>query len=187
MADDPAHRSRPLARVAVLVGLAALALVVILLARRAPTWEAQPPASASSSGLAAAPGVASTAVDALPPPRQNLQADRLHERVDGAEPILRALGCRRLLVWRFEAPPADVEVLEFESETGARQALTRDAGEDRSSDAPGDEGLATAQYVFFRRGANTVRIIGDVATPEPPLTVLARRFDGALRRGTLAP
>ena len=172
------------------LALAALGGLVFVLVRGEPTQgvppEVRAPAEAASD-TAEASSVTSAAASALPPPQQDLPANRLHERVNGAEPLLRSIGCRRLLLWRVEAPPADVEVLAFDAEAGARQALARDAGPDRSGAAPGDEGLVAGQYVYFRRGAITVRIIGDAVASDPPLVVLARRFDEALLRGTLRP
>lgn len=96
----------------------------------------------------------------LPAPQADLLADRLEDRVDGAAEYLRAQGCRRLLYWRLQGAAADLELLVFATEAGARTTLLRDAGPERTP-GPGDEAQASAQAVYFRRGAVLVRLIVD--------------------------
>jgi len=102
------------------------------------------------------------------PPDEDLPADRLEERVDGGAEALRADGCRRLLHWRFEKPPADAEALVFATVDGAKSVLAREAGSERTA-GPGDEAQLTPQSAYFRRGTTYVRIFldpGAAATPE---------------------
>ncbi len=112
----------------------------------------------------------------LPPPHADLPADRLEERVDGAADALRADGCRRLVAWRFERPPADAEALFFGTVEGARAVLEREAGTERTT-GPGDEAQVTAQAVYFRRGAVLVRVFLDPGAPPPPGGLAARAAD----------
>jgi hypothetical protein len=96
----------------------------------------------------------------LPAPKADLAADRLEDRVDGAAEYLRGQGCRRLLYWRLEELQADLELLVFATEAGARTALARDAGSERTPGL-GDEAQVSAQAVYFRRGAVLVRLLVD--------------------------
>ena len=120
----------------------------------------------------------------LPQHRADLPADRLEERVNGAADALRADGCRRLVHWRFEAPPADAEALVFRSVEGARAVLDREAGPDRTP-GPGDEAQVSPQSVYFRRGAVLVRVFLDPGASPPPdaLAARAREIDRALQQG----
>ena len=150
---------------------------------------ASTPPGPTSSGTAVAPSGSEAGPDArgFPPPRADYPADRLYERVDGAAELLRAAGCRRLLYWRIEHPPADLEVLAFATAEGARTMLARDAGADRTPGAPGDEGWASPQAVYFRHGAIFVRLIADEAAPVGSLLDEARRVERALGSGDLKP
>jgi len=142
--------------------------------------------SSSAAGPAATPGP-SSGVGAYPAPELDLGADRLHERVDGGAELLRKLGCRRLLYWRSTTPLADIEVLAFASSDGASQMLGRDAGPDRSKGVPGDEGFASAQVVYFRRGAVYARLIADQAVAGDALLGQAQKLARALETGELRP
>lgn len=136
------------------------------------------------SGFVAAKAATAGALPGLPPPRADLPADRLEERVDGAADGLRAGGCRRLVAWRFERPPADAEALFFGTVEGARAVLEREAGAERTP-GPGDEAQVTPQAVYFRRGAVLVRVFLDPGAPPPPgaLAARARDIDRALQEG----
>lgn len=120
----------------------------------------------------------------LPRPLADLPSDRLEERVNGAADALRADGCRRLVVWRFERPPADAEALVFRSVDGARAVLAREAGPERTP-GPGDEAQVSEQAVYFRRGPVLVRVFLDPGASPPPGELLARsgEIDRALREG----
>jgi hypothetical protein len=120
----------------------------------------------------------------LPQHRADLPADRLEERVDGAADALRADGCRRLIYWRFEAPPADGEALVFRTADGARAVLAREAGPDRTP-GPGDEAQVSPQAVYFRRGSVLVRVFLDPGATPPPDALVARagEIDRALQQG----
>ena len=120
----------------------------------------------------------------LPQHRADLPSERLEERVDGAADALRADGCRRLLYWRFERPPADAEALVFRTVDGARAVLQREAGPGRTA-GPGDEAQVTPQAVYFRRGAAFVRVFLDPGASPPPgeLVARAREVDRALQAG----
>jgi hypothetical protein len=120
----------------------------------------------------------------LPVPAADLPADRLEERVDGGADALRADGCRRLLHWRLDRPPADAEVLVFRSEGGARTVMAREAGPERTP-GPGEEAQATAQAVYFRRGPVLVRLFLDPGATPPPDSLLRRaeEIDRALSSG----
>ena len=109
----------------------------------------------------------------LPQHRADLPADRLEEQVDGAADALRADGCRRLVAWRFERPPADAEALFFTSAEGARVVLEREAGRERMP-GPGDEAQVSPQAIYFRRGAVLVRVFLDPGASASPLELLAR-------------
>jgi len=120
----------------------------------------------------------------LPQHRADLPADRLAEQVDGAADALRADGCRRVVAWRFERPPADAEALFFGTVEGARAVLDREAGTDRTP-GPGDEAQVSPQAVYFRRGTVLVRVFLDPGAPPSPLDLLgrAREVDRALQKG----
>ena len=120
----------------------------------------------------------------LPEQRADLPSERLEERVDGAADALRADGCRRLVAWRFERPPADAEALVFRSADGARAVLEREAGPGRTP-GPGDEARVSEQAVYFRRGPVLVRVFLDPGASPPPGELLARagEIDRALREG----
>jgi hypothetical protein len=139
---------------------------------------------------AVAGGTASPAVepsgpadDGLPAPT-DYTAERFEERVDGAAPALRAAGCERLRHWRLGAPPADAEALFFRSVDAARAALAREAGPGRTP-GPGEEAQASAQSIYFRRGAVVVRLFADPEAASeadaPALLLRARQLDEALR------
>jgi hypothetical protein len=107
-----------------------------------------------------------TALRGFPDPTADLPADRLHERVDGAEDYLRGQGCVRLLAWDLAEPKGTLEVLLFSTPEGAGRVLTHDAGPKRT-EGPGDEASSDAQSVLFRRGRAYVRLIADPdAAPE---------------------
>jgi len=126
----------------------------------------------------------SAPASSLPTPRADLPAERLEEQVDGAADALRASGCRRLVAWRFERPPADAEALFFGTAEGARAVLQREAGPGRTP-GPGDEAQASPQAVYFRRGTTLVRLFLDPGASPPPdaLVALAREIDRALQAG----
>jgi hypothetical protein len=118
----------------------------------------------------------------LPPPAADLAADRLEDRVDGAAEYLRGQGCRRLLYWRLPDLQADLELLVFASDAGARAVLARDAGPERTPSL-GDEAQVSAQAVYFRRGAVLVRLLVDPGHDAGDATERrARLVDEALRR-----
>jgi hypothetical protein len=118
----------------------------------------------------------------LPQHRADLPAERLEEHVDGAADALRASGCRRLVHWRFERPPADAEALFFGAVERARAVLEREAGPDRTP-GPGDEAQVSAQAVYFRRGTALVRVFLDpgAASSEGDLVARAEEIDRALQ------
>jgi hypothetical protein len=118
----------------------------------------------------------------LPQHRADLPAERLEEHVDGAADALRASGCRRLVAWRFERPPADAEALFFATAEGARAVLEREAGTARTP-GPGDEAQVSAQAVYFRRGALLVRVFLDPGATAAggDLVARAHEIDRALQ------
>ena len=120
----------------------------------------------------------------LPQHRADLPAERLEERVDGAADALRASGCRRLVAWRFERPPADAEALFFGAADSAHAVLEREAGPERTP-GPGDEAQVSDQAVYFRRGMVLVRVFLDPGATPPPggLVARAEEIDRALQRG----
>ena len=123
----------------------------------------------------------------FPPPELDLPAERLHEHVDGAEAALQALGCRRLLFWRMSSPSVELEILVFNTETGARSALDKDSGAARTKNVPGDEGWTNQQVVYFRRGTAYCRLIADQPGPVAGLSERAIRVDKALLAGEIRP
>jgi hypothetical protein len=139
-------------------------------------------ASASAPRPSAAPSGSS-----YPPPQLDLPASRLHERVNGAEPVLRAAGCRRLLYWRIEQPPADLELLVFAEAAGATQWLERDAASDRTQGVPGDEGWMNNQVLYFRKGPLYVRLIADQAVDTKALLAQGTKLAQAISQGELRP
>jgi hypothetical protein len=137
---------------------------------------APPPSHTEPKAAAAAPAWSA-------PPDADLPGDRLEERVDGGAEALRKDGCRRLLHWRFETPPADAEALVFATVDGARTVLAREAGGQRTA-GPGDEAQLSPQSAYFRRGAIYVRIFLDPGAPESPeLRKRAEEIDRVLAAG----
>ena len=132
-------------------------------------------------------GELASARPGLPRPVADLPSERLEERVDGAADALRADGCRRLVHWRFERPPADAEALFFGAVEGAQAVLDREAGSERTP-GPGDEAQVSGQAVYFRRGTVLVRLFLDPGTSPPPgeLRARAEEIDRALREGGLS-
>jgi hypothetical protein len=118
----------------------------------------------------------------LPQHRVDLPAERLEEQVDGAAEALRAHGCRRLVAWRFERPPADAEALFFETVEGARAVLDGEAGAGRTP-GPGDEAQVSEQAVYFRRGRTLVRVFLDPGASDTAgeLVARAQEVDRAVR------
>ena len=118
----------------------------------------------------------------LPQHRVDLPAARFEEQVDGAAEALRASGCRRLVAWRFERPPADAEALFFATAEGARAVLDSEAGPGRTP-GPGDEAQVSAQAVYFRRGSTLVRVFLDpgASAVEGGLVARAQEIDRAIR------
>ena len=103
--------------------------------------------------------------------------------MNGTADILRAQGCRRLLYWRLNAPPSDLEILVFRTEDGARSALDRELGPERTGSV-GDEAQTSEQAVYFRRGPFLVRLFLDPgAPPGPGLQARAHEVDRALQEG----
>lgn len=130
------------------------------------------------------PGELAGAWPGLPRHLADLPSERLEERVDGAADALRADGCRRLVLWRFEKPPADAEALFFAAAEGARAVLGREAGAERTP-GPGDEAQVSGQAVYFRRGTVLVRLFLDPGATPPPGELVARavEIDRALQAG----
>jgi len=102
--------------------------------------------------------------------------------VDGAAEALRASGCRRLVAWRFEKPPADAEALFFATAEGARAVLDSEAGPGRTP-GPGDEAQVSEQAVYFRRGSALVRVFLDPGATAAggELAARAQEIDRAIR------
>jgi hypothetical protein len=123
-------------------------------------------------------------VAGFPDPEVVLPADRLHERVDGAEDYLRAHGCVKLLAWRLGDVQADLEVLVFNDAQGAGKVLARDVGPQRTT-GPGEEASVDAQGILFRRGRIYARLTADPGSSTPPerLLEVAARLDRALIGG----
>ena len=143
--------------------------------------------SAEGTAPQSRPAAPASAWAGLPQHRVDLPAERLEEQVDGAAEALRASGCRRLVAWRFEKPPADADALFFATPDGARAVLEREAGPGRTA-GPGDEAQVSEQAVYFRRGAVLVRVFLDPGAPPPPggLADRAADIDCALREGGLS-
>lgn len=120
----------------------------------------------------------------LPPPTTDLPADRLEEQVDGAADALRADGCRRLLHWRFENPPAEAELLVFVTKDEARTVMKKEAGVERTA-GPGEEAQVSAEFAYFRRGNVFVRLFGDpgASGPGDGLARRAAEIDEAITSG----
>ena len=79
-------------------------------------------------------------------------------------------GCRRLVHWRFERPPADAEALFFGVRgRRARASSSGRPGAERTP-GPGDEAQVSAQAVYFRRGPVLVRVFLDPGASPPPAT-----------------
>ena len=118
----------------------------------------------------------------LPQHRVDLPAERLEEQVDGAAEALRASGCRRLVAWRFEKPPADAEALFFATAEGALAFLDKEAGPARTP-GPGDEAQVSPQAVYFRRASTLVRVFLDpgASAPAGELVARAQEIDRAIR------
>jgi hypothetical protein len=172
-------RRLPSALLAVLLAMPLIGLTawVVRGALRAPdrtSSEASPPQPRPGGPAGVWPG--------LPQHRADLPAERLEEHVNGAADALRASGCRRLVAWRFEKPPADAEALFFATAEGARAVLEREAGAERTP-GPGDEAQVSAQAVYFRRGALLVRVFLDpgVTAGEGDLVARAQEIDQAIR------
>jgi hypothetical protein len=132
-------------------------------------WGALRPHEEAAPAKAAAAGVP---LAGLPAPAADLPADRLHERVDGAEDYLRSQGCVRLLAWDLAEPKASLDLLVFQTVEGAGSVLARDAGKGRTA-GPGDEASADEQSVLFRRGRVYVRLLADTDAPTTADRLLA--------------
>ncbi|MFQ5877702.1 MAG: hypothetical protein ACE5JH_08470 [Acidobacteriota bacterium] len=174
------REDRPLPPLAVGLLLAApLVALIVWLALGGVSRRFGPATSAGTPDLAT---TSRRPIAGLREPDEEYPADRLHERVDGAADALRAAGCVRLLLWRTDDPPADVELLVFRSEDGAGRALQRDAGAGRTP-GPGDEASVDEQAIIFRRGRFYARIYAEPgAAPDPAgLLDLARRLDAGIR------
>jgi len=167
-----------------LTPLAALAIgAAFWLADRSPA-----PGSRADLAPTAAPASSATpSGSGYPSPSLDLPASRLHERVNGAESVLRAAGCRRLLFWRTEQPPADLELLVFADAAGAAKWLERDAASDRTGGVPGDEGWMNTQVLYFRKGPLYVRLIADQPTDTKALLAQGRKIERAITQGKLEP
>lgn len=131
-------------------------------------------------------GTGEPVVQGLPSPEQDLPPERLFERVNGAADALVAAGCGRLLYWRIDDPPAELEVLLFDRAEGAARTLARDAGTERHP-GPGEEASVGGQSIFFRRGRLYARLYGDPDSPAAAsaLLALAHRVDRALQSARL--
>jgi hypothetical protein len=139
------------------------------------------PASAAS-GIEGPDGAPETfRLTGFPEPEQDLPADRLHERVNGAAETLRRSGCQRLLFWKLDQPGAELEVLEFDDPQGASETLARDAGRERTP-GPGEESSVGDNAIFFRRGSHYVRVFADPLAPvsQEDLLAVAGRVDLAI-------
>ncbi len=164
----------------------ALSVFALLAACREPASQigSAPPAESELAPVARA---SLDAGERYPAPALDLPAARLSERVDGAEVRLRRLGCKRLRFWRLGNPPADLEVLTFSDEQGARSLLVDEVGTERSMNTPGDEGWVGRNALYFRNKAVLVRVIADGLESSDTLLAAARRVDKALSAGEVAP
>jgi hypothetical protein len=117
----------------------------------------------------------------------DLPTQRLSLRVDGAEPKLQSLGCRRLRVWLLPEISAELELYDFATEQGAESLLNERAGTERSENMPGSEGWLGNNVLYFRRGSSLVALIADRVTSPETLRTTAYDFDGALSAGRLRP
>ena len=144
--------SRPRSLASALVAGIPLALIAGVV-----FWGAIRPREAPTTDRPSSPGAP---LPGLPAPAADLPADRLHERVDGAEDYLRSEGCVRLLAWDLAEPKASLEIFVFRTVEGAGRVLARDAGSGRT-DGPGDEASADPQSVLFRRGRVYVKLLAD--------------------------
>jgi hypothetical protein len=144
-----------------------------------PEAAVQPSAAPTSSAQA-------QILPGLPAPEADLPAARLEARVNGAADVLRSHGCRRLLHWRLTEPPAELELLVFETPEGARGVMDNETGPERSSEL-GDEAEIGEQAVYFRRGRVYVRLLLDPGASVDPgaLVRKAREVDQALVQGGL--
>ena len=140
-------------------------------------------------------GVSSLAVETVPtlsPATPSLPAgfpsdfedyapDTFWERVNGADEYLLSRGCLRILVFDFDDPPAELELLVFDAETGASEVLARDAGPERQ-EGLGDEASVSEEAIFFRRGRLYGRLYaeGDARPGPGGLAALAIRIDESL-------
>lgn len=174
------------ARRVVVGGLLALPLVVvgawIAAGLRRPSAAPTDAPAPLEPGREGDPVVGGRALPGFPPPDADLPADRLHERVDGAEDYLRAQGCTRLLVWDLEDHGAELEVFYFRTAEAASRVFARDVGDSRSA-GPGDEGWSGGGSVFFRRGSAYVKLVSVSAPPgtDEGLLGLAARVDRAIQ------
>lgn len=121
------------------------------------------------------------ALAAFRPPDEEYPAAKLEDRVDGAADYLRGNGCRRILAWKWTDPPADLELLAFDGDAGAKAVLARDAGPGRQA-GPGDEASMADQSILFRRGPFYARLMADPSARTDPaaLAAVAQRLDGIL-------
>jgi hypothetical protein len=140
--------------------------------------DARPLAGAAPSPRPPSPGV----LPGLAAPTADLPEARFEEHVNGAADALRADGCRRLLYWRFEDPPADAELLVFRTAADARAVMETEAGPERTA-GPGDEARLTEQSVYFRRGSVFVRLFLDPGAGPYGLVERANEIDRALAIG----
>lgn len=164
-----------------------IAIVLLFGCRKTERYEGSaPPADC----VEASRGGASTIVGGnarYQEPLLDLPAERLSERVDGAEVKLRALGCRRLRVWRVAELSADLELLSFSTEQGATGLLAEQVGTQRSPNVPGDEGWIGENALYFRRGSVLVRLVADAPTRSFALRAVARGMEQALAKGDVRP
>jgi hypothetical protein len=182
MTMDDRHRVPPAVVLLLAAPLVALAAWIALGGAKRSFGPAAPPAHSVPDGVAGLPRPAG-----LGAPEADLPPDRFWERVDGAADGLIAAGCRRMVVWRTAAPPAEIELLVFAAADGAAAFLGRDAGPERTPGGLGDEASVAPESIFFRRGRQYVRIIAapapaPAADPANPASLLdlARNVDSAI-------
>jgi hypothetical protein len=138
---------------------------------------ASTPAAPALPDQTAAPQ-ASALPPGLPSGPEDYGPETFFERVNGADEYLISKGCRRILVYVFDDPPAELELLVFETAEGASEVLARDAGPERH-EGPGEEASLSDEAVFFRRGELYGRLyaMGE-ALPKPgALAALAQEID----------